>query len=86
MANKFLGYTEAQIIEIYQNSKDQVDINRKLDKTTSTLTQLVQSSHKLVSENKDFLHMIYNDLEEKKFGGTVTKCQMNISGSHRKNS
>lgn len=54
MANKFLGYTEAQIIEIYQNSKDQVDINRKLDKTTSTLTQLVQSSHKLVSENKDF--------------------------------
>ena len=45
-------------------SKDQVDINRKLDKTTSTLTQLVQSSHKLVSENKDFLHMIYNDLDE----------------------
>ena len=64
MANKFLGYTEAQIIEIYQISKDQVDINRKLDKTTSTLTQLVQSSHKLVSENKDFLHMIYNDLDE----------------------
>lgn len=64
MANKFLGYTEEQIIEIYQNSKDQVDINRKLDKTTSTLTQLVQSSHKLVSENKDFLHMIYNDLDE----------------------
>ena len=64
MANKFLGYTEAQIIEIYQNSKDQVDINRKLDKTTSTLTQLVQSSHKLVRENKDFLHMIYNDLDE----------------------
>lgn len=64
MANKLLGYTEAQIIEIYKNSKDQVDINSKLDKNTSTLTQLVQSSRKLVNENRDFLHMIYNDLDE----------------------
>ena len=60
---QYFGYDEEQIREAFRNSKDQVDTNSKID-DTSTLSQLVDSSNKLLKENKDFLHMIYNDLDE----------------------
>lgn len=60
---QYFGYEEEQIREIFRNSKDQVDINSKID-STSTLAQLVESSDRLLKENRDFLHMIYNDLDE----------------------
>ncbi len=60
---QYFGYDEEQIREAFRNSKDQVDINSKID-DTSTLSQLVESSDRLLKENKDFLHVIYNDLDE----------------------
>ena len=60
---QYFGYDEEQIREVFRNSKDQVDTNSKIE-DTSTLSQLVDSSNKLLKENKDFLHMIYNDLDE----------------------
>ena len=64
MDNKrqYFGYDEEQIRETFCNSKDQVDTNSKIG-NTSTLSQLVESSDRLLKENKDFLHMIYNDLD-----------------------
>ena len=60
---QYFGYDEEQIREAFRNSKDQVDINSKID-DASTLSQLVESSDRLLKENKDFLNMIYNDLDE----------------------
>jgi len=60
---QYFGYDEKLIREAFRNSKDQVDINSKIG-DTSTLSQLVESSDRLLKENKDFLHMIYNDLDE----------------------
>lgn len=60
---QYFGFDEEQIREAFRNSKDQVDTNSKID-DTSTLSQLVDFSNKLLKENKDFLHMIYNDLDE----------------------
>ncbi len=60
---QYFGYGEEQIREVFLNSKDQVDANSKIG-DTSTLSQLVESSDRLLKENKDFLHMIYNDLDE----------------------
>lgn len=60
---QYFGYDEERIREIFRESKDQVDSNKKIG-DTSTLSQLVESSNKLLKENKDFLHMIYNDLDE----------------------
>lgn len=61
--NQYFGYDEESIREIFRNSNDQVDTNSKIG-DASTLSQLVESSSKLLKENKDFLHMIYNDLDE----------------------
>lgn len=60
---QYFGFDEEQIREAFRNSRDQVDTNSKID-DTSTLSQLVDSSDRLLKENKDFLHMIYNDLDE----------------------
>lgn len=60
---QYFGYDEDNIREIFRNSKDQVDTNSKIGEA-STLSQLVESSGKLLKENKDFLHMIYNNLDE----------------------
>ena len=60
---QYFGYDEEQIREVFRHSKDQVDINSKIE-DTSTLSQLVESGGKLLKENKVFLHMIYNDLDE----------------------
>lgn len=60
---QYFGFDEEQIREVFRDSKDQVDTNSKID-DTSTLSQLVDSSNRLLKENKDFLHMIYNDLDE----------------------
>ena len=60
---KYFGYDEDQIREAFRNSKDQVDINSKIG-DTSTLSQLVGSSEKLLQENREFLRMIYNDLDD----------------------
>jgi hypothetical protein len=60
---QYFGYDEKQIREVFRNSKDQVDTNSKIN-DTSTLAQLVESSERLLKENRDFLHMIYNDLDE----------------------
>lgn len=60
---QYFGFDEEQIREVFRNSKDQVDTNSKID-DTSTLSQLVDSSNRLLKENKDFLRMIYNDLDE----------------------
>ncbi|MCB6416135.1 hypothetical protein LI221_13920 [Faecalimonas umbilicata] len=60
---QYFGYDEEYIREIFCNSKDQVDTNSKIG-DASTLSQLVESSDKLLKENKDFLRMIYNDLDE----------------------
>ena len=60
---QYFGYDEEQIREAFRNSKDQVDTNKKIDEA-STLSQLVESSGRLLKENKDFLHMIYNNLDK----------------------
>ena len=60
---KYFGYDEAKILEIFRNREDQVDVNSKIDEK-STLSQLVEASQKLLEENKEFLHMIYNQLDE----------------------
>lgn len=60
---QYFGYDEERIREAFRNSKDQVDTNSKIE-DTSTLSQLVESSDKLLKENKAFLHMVYNDLDE----------------------
>ncbi|EOS49276.1 hypothetical protein C809_01869 [Lachnospiraceae bacterium MD335] len=60
---QYFGYDEEQIREVFRNSKDQVDTNSKIE-DTSTLSQLVEASGRLLKENKDFLHMIYNDLDD----------------------
>lgn len=60
---RYFGYDAEELLEVFRNSKDQVDINSKID-DKSTLLQLVEASDKLLKENKDFLHMIYNDLDE----------------------
>ncbi len=60
---QYFGFDEEQIREVFRDSKDQVDTNSKID-DISTLSQLVDSSNRLLKENKDFLHMIYNDLDE----------------------
>lgn len=60
---KYFGYDEAKILEKFRNREDQVDINSKIEEK-STLSQLVEASQKLLEENKEFLHMIYNHLDE----------------------
>lgn len=60
---QYFGYDEERIREVFRNSEDQVDTNSKID-DASTLSQLVESSNKLLKENRDFLHMIYNDLDQ----------------------
>ena len=60
---KYFGYDEEQIRNAFRNSTDQVDINSKIG-DTSTLSQLVESSGRLLKENRDFLHTIYNDLDK----------------------
>ena len=59
----YLGYDEEYVRRIFRDSKDQVDSNSRIS-TTPTLEQLVEASGKLLKENKDFLHMIYNDLDD----------------------
>ena len=60
---QYFGYDEEQIREAFRNSNDQVDKNKKIDEA-STLSKLVESSGRLLKENKDFLHMIYNNLDK----------------------
>lgn len=60
---RYFGYDEELIREAFRNSKDQIDTNSKID-DASTLSQLVESSDRLLKENRDFLHLIYNDLDE----------------------
>lgn len=60
---QYFGYDEEEIRENFRNSEDQVDINSKIE-DASTLSQLVGSSNKLLKENRDFLRMIYNDLDK----------------------
>lgn len=60
---RYFGYDEETIRNIFRNSKDQVDINSKIG-SDSTLSQLVEASEKMLKENKDFLHMIYNELDK----------------------
>ena len=62
---KYFGYDEEQLREVFRNSRDQVDTNSKIG-DTSTLSQLVESSERLLKENKDFLHMIYKKEIEKR--------------------
>lgn len=60
---QYFGYSKDRILEIFRNSSDQVDSNSKIGES-STLSQLAEASGKLLQENKDFLHMIYNELDE----------------------
>ena len=60
---RYFGYDEETIRGIFRNSKDQVDINSKIG-SDSTLSQLVEASEKMLKENKDVLHMIYNELDK----------------------
>lgn len=60
---KYFGYDEDRISEIFRNSKAQVDINTKIDGAL-TLSQLVESSSRLLKENADFLREIYHNLDE----------------------
>ncbi len=60
---QYFGYDEEQIREAFRNSNDQVETKKKIDEA-STLSQLVESSGRLLKENKDFLHMIYNNLDK----------------------
>lgn len=60
---QYFGYDEEQIRKAFRDSKEQVDTNSKIE-NTSTLSQLVESSDRLLKENKEFVHMIYNDLDD----------------------
>lgn len=60
---KYFGYDEARILEVFRSSKAHVDSNTKID-GASTLSQLVESSGRLLKENGDFLREIYNCLGE----------------------
>lgn len=60
---RFFGYGEEEIRQIFRNGTDQTDSNSRID-ATPTLSQMAESSGRLLKENKDFLHMIYNDLDE----------------------
>lgn len=59
----FFGYEMSHILETFHTSKDQVDSNGKIDKNSTTLSQLVGASQKLLQENGDFLYKIYNELD-----------------------
>ena len=50
---KYFGYDEEQIWEVFRNRKDQVDVNSKIE-DASTLSQLAESSGRLLKENRDF--------------------------------
>lgn len=52
---RYFGYEEKVILEVFRNSKDQTDKNKKI-MDTSTLSQLVESSGKMLKENRDFLY------------------------------
>lgn len=60
---QYFGYGEEQIRKIFRNGTDQTDSNSRIEETP-TLSQLAESSGRLLKENKDFLYMIYNDLDE----------------------
>lgn len=59
----YFGYSEGEIRKTFRDSVDQVDLNSKIGKG-STLSQLAEASDRLLRENKDFLHMVCNDLDE----------------------
>lgn len=63
---KYFGYDEEQIREVFRNSKDQVDVNSKID-DASTLSQLAESSGRLLKENRNFLREIYQWMTEQEF-------------------
>lgn len=63
MGKQYFGYDEEVIRDVFCSDKDQIDINGKIGKG-STLAQLVEASGRLLKENKDFLHMIYNESDE----------------------
>ena len=46
---KYFGYDEEQLREVFRNSRDQVDTNSKIG-DTSTLSQLVESSERLLKQ------------------------------------
>ena len=60
---KYLGYEKDEILEIFRTSEDQVDTNRKIGQE-STLSQLSEASGKMLKENKEFLYMVYNELDK----------------------
>lgn len=60
---QYFGFDEEVIRGVFRDSSDQFDKNCKIG-ASSTLSQLVEASGKLMEENKDFLHTIYNDLDE----------------------
>lgn len=66
---KYFGYTEAEIEENFENAADQIDTNTRLNPTVSTLEQLAEASEKLIKENKEFLRVIYNELDMSAVGG-----------------
>lgn len=63
VTKQYFGYEEEKIRAVFRNSKDQIDTNSKIE-NTSTLSQLVEASEKLLKENKDFLRIVYKELDE----------------------
>lgn len=60
---RYFGYSEAEVLENFRKAKDQVDSNGKISPET-TLSQLSEASKRLLAENAEFLHSIYNDLDD----------------------
>ena len=66
---KYFGYTEAEIEENFESATDQVDANTRLNPKVTTLEQLAEASGRLIKENKEFLRVIYNELDMSDIGG-----------------
>ena len=60
---KYFGYSEEEILENFREAVDQVDSNNRISQET-TLSQLAEASKRLLTENAEFLHSIYNDLDD----------------------
>lgn len=60
---KYFGYSREEILQNFREAADQVDSNGKINEAT-TLSQLAEASKKLLEENSEFLHSIYNDLDD----------------------
>lgn len=59
---KYFGYDKSMILELFRRSADQVDSNCRISQA-STLSQLVESSEKMLRDDNEFLHKIFDEMD-----------------------